>query len=138
MQIAEMLAAAGGMQSIARELGVSEAQARTGAEALLPAILGGFKKQAPARPAGLGGLLDMVGGLGGGGLFDEVLAPAPTNVSHGNDVLEDTLAANAVLLPLFHEQACRIARPEVEGLSVGFGFPTIVLEDLSIRSSRAT
>src|SRR5262245_27590321 len=87
MQMIEMLGALGGMQSMARELGVSEEEARSGAEALLPAILGGFKKQAQAQPAGLDGLLGMVGGLGGGGLLDEVLAPRPTDVSGGNNVL---------------------------------------------------
>lgn len=87
MHTADMIAALGGTQSMARELGVSEAQARTAAEALLPAILGGFKKQAQAQPAGLEGLLGMVGGLGGGGLLDDVLAKHPTDVSRGNDVL---------------------------------------------------
>jgi hypothetical protein len=29
----------------------------------------------------------MLGGLGGGGLLDEVLAPQPTDVNRGNDVL---------------------------------------------------
>jgi hypothetical protein len=87
MQMTEMLSALGGMQSMASELGVSEEQARSGAEALMPAILGGFKKQAQAQPAGLDGLLNVVGGLGGGGLLDEVLAPRPTDVSGGNNVL---------------------------------------------------
>jgi hypothetical protein len=87
MQITEMLSAMGGMQSMARELGVSEAQAKAGADALLPALLGGFKKQAQAQPTGLEGLMNMVGGLGGGGLLDEVLSPSPTNINHGNDVL---------------------------------------------------
>lgn len=87
MQMTEMLNALGGMQSMANELGVSHEQARSGAEALLPAILGGFKKQAQAQPDGLDGLLNMVGGLGGGGLLDEVLAPRPTDVSGGNNVL---------------------------------------------------
>ena len=87
MQITEMLSSMGGMQSMARELGVSEAQAKAGADALLPALLGGFKKQAQSQPAGLDGLIGMLGGLGGGGLFDEVVAPRPTDLSHGNDVL---------------------------------------------------
>ena len=87
MQITEMLESMGGLQSIARELGVSESQARAGADALLPSIVGGLKKQTQAQPAGLDGLLGMLGGLGGGGLLDEVLAPQPTNVSKGNDVL---------------------------------------------------
>ncbi len=87
MQITDILAQMGGLQSMAQELGVSESQAANGAEALAPAILGGFKKQAQAQPAGLEGLGGMLEQLGGGNLLDEVLAPQPTNVNHGNDVL---------------------------------------------------
>ena len=42
----------GGLKSMAKELGVSEDQAASGAEALAPAILGGFKKQAQSQPDG--------------------------------------------------------------------------------------
>ncbi len=87
MQIVDMLEQMGGIQSMAREFGVSESQAASGAAALLPAILGGFKKQTQGQPAGLEGLVGMLGGLGGGGLMDEVLAPKATNVSPGNDIL---------------------------------------------------
>lgn len=87
MQITDILARMGGLQSMAQELGVSEAQAKRGAEALAPAILGGFKKQAQAQPRGLEGLGGLLGQLGGGGLLDDVLSPQPTNVSRGNDVL---------------------------------------------------
>lgn len=87
MQISDMLAQMGGLQSVARELGISEAQAASGAEALLPAILGGFKKQAQAPAVGAGGLGELLGRLGGGALLDNVLAPAPTDVSPGNNVL---------------------------------------------------
>jgi hypothetical protein len=87
MQITDILAQMGGLQSIARELGVSENQAATGAEALVPAILGGFKKQAQSQPAGLEGLGGLLGQLGGGGLLDQVLSPQPTDVSSGNEVL---------------------------------------------------
>jgi len=96
MQVTEMLSALGGMQSMARELGVSEAQASNGAEALLPAILGGFKKQAQSQPAGLDGLLNSVSGLGGGSLMDEVLAPQPTELSRGNDVLAQIFGSKDV------------------------------------------
>ena len=58
----------GGLQSMPRELGISASQAASGAEALLPAILGGFKKQAQSQPAGLGGLGELLGQLGDGGL----------------------------------------------------------------------
>jgi len=87
MQITDMLTQMGGLQSIAKELGVSETQAASGAAALAPAILGGFKKQAQSQPAGLEGLGGLIGKLGGGGLLDDVLSPQPTNVDRGNDVL---------------------------------------------------
>ncbi len=87
MQLNDILQQMGGLQSIARELGVSENQAASGAEALIPAILGGLKRQTQAQPTGLEGLGGMLGQLGGGGLLDDVLAPQPTDVSRGNDVL---------------------------------------------------
>jgi hypothetical protein len=87
MQITDILAQMGGLQSMARELGVSETQAASGAEALIPAILGGFKKQAQSQPAGIEGLGGLLGQLGGSGLLDQVLAPEPTDVSGGNHVL---------------------------------------------------
>ena len=87
MQFTDMLAQTGGLQAMARELGVSDAQAASGADALLPAILGGFKKQTQSQPTGLEGLGGLLGQLGGGGLLDDVLAPQPTDVSRGNDVL---------------------------------------------------
>ena len=79
MQLTDILGRIGGLQSIARELGVSESQAANGADALLPAILGGFKKQAQAQPAGLDGLGGVLGQLGGGNLLDDVLSDEPTN-----------------------------------------------------------
>lgn len=87
MQITDVLAQMGGLQSMAQELGVSETQAKSGAEALIPAILGGFKKQVQSQSMGLEGLGSMLGKLGGGGLLDQVLAPQPTDASRGNDVL---------------------------------------------------
>lgn len=96
MQITDILAQMGGLKSIARELGVSEAQAASGVEALAPALLGGFKKQAQAQPAGLAGLGSLLGSLGGGGLLDQVLAPQPTDVSRGNDVLGQIFGSKEV------------------------------------------
>lgn len=87
MQINDILAQTGGLQSIARELGVSETQAASGAAALLPAILGGFKKQAQSQPSGLAGLGGLLGQMGGGALLDNVLSPQPTDVNQGNNVL---------------------------------------------------
>ena len=87
MQISDLLARVGGLGSMARELGVSESQVATGAEALLPAILGGFKKLAQAQPSGLEGLDSTLGQLGGASLLDNVLSPQPTDVSRGDNVL---------------------------------------------------
>ncbi len=89
MQITDILAQMGGLQSMARELGVSENEARAGTEALAPAILGGLKKQAQGAGGlgGLGALGGLLGQLGGGGLLDQVLGPQPTDVTPGNDVL---------------------------------------------------
>jgi len=88
MQLTDILTQMGGIQSVARDLGVSQGDVATGAEALLPAILGGFKKQAQLSPAGgLEGLGGLLGQLGGGSLLDQVLSPQPTDVRQGNDVL---------------------------------------------------
>lgn len=87
MQITDILSKMGGLQSMARELGISESQAASGAAALAPALLGGFKKQAQAQPAGLAALGGLLGQLGGGSLLDDVLSAQPTNVNRGNDVL---------------------------------------------------
>ena len=87
MQVTDILRQTGGLESIAKELGISETQAASGAAALAPAILGGFKKQAQAQPSGLEGLGGLLSQLGGGGLLDDVLAPKPTDVSRGNEVL---------------------------------------------------
>ena len=46
MQITDILASMGGLQSMAKELGISESQAQSGAAALAPAVPGGMKKQA--------------------------------------------------------------------------------------------
>jgi hypothetical protein len=85
MQITDILAQTGGLQAMSRELGISEADAARGAAALAPAILGGFQKR--AQPSGLEGLGALLGQLGGGSLLDNVLAPQPTDVNRGNDVL---------------------------------------------------
>lgn len=87
MQVTDILARLGGLTSMARELGVSEEQAASGTEALAPALLGGFKKQAQSHPAGLEGLGGLLGQLGGGNLLENVLSSQPTDVSRGNDVL---------------------------------------------------
>ena len=95
MNITDLIAQAGGLSSIARELGVNEAQAASGAAALLPSIMGGFKKQAAATGGaeGLGGLL---GQMGGAGLLENLLSQSPTDVTKGNDVLGQIFGSKEV------------------------------------------
>lgn len=95
MQITDLIARTGGLDSIARELGIPQEQAATGAEALLPAILGGFQKTAQSQ-GGIGGLGELLGQLGGGGLLDQVLAPQPTDVSQGDAVLGEIFGSRDV------------------------------------------
>ncbi len=87
MDIASILKQTGAIGQVAQQLGVNESVAEAGAAALLPAILGGFKKTTQAQPGGLEGLGGLLGSLGGGGLFDSVVSPEPTPVEKGNDVL---------------------------------------------------
>lgn len=93
MSIQDLLAKSGALRSIASELGLSEAQASSGAGSLIPAILGGFQKQADGHAGGLGGLL---GQLGGGALLDGVVSPMPTDVSRGNEVLGQIFGSKEV------------------------------------------
>jgi hypothetical protein len=107
MNITDVLAQMGGLQSMAQELGVSEADAARGADALLPAILGGFKKQAQTQPSGLDGLGGLLGQLGGGGLLDNVLSPQPTDVNRGNDVLGRIFGSKDVSRTVAHDASSR-------------------------------
>ena len=107
MAITDILAQAGGIQAVAQQLGISEAEATSGAAALLPAILGGFKNQAqasPAGPAGLGGLLAQ---LGGGGLLDNVVGPEPTDVGAGNGILGQIFGSKDVSRTVAQDASAR-------------------------------
>jgi hypothetical protein len=107
MQITDVLAQMGGVASMARELGVSESQVAAASEALMPAILGGFKKQAQAHPEGVDGLGGLLGQLGGGGLLDNVLAPEATEVGRGNDVLGQIFGSKDVSRTVAQQAATR-------------------------------
>ena len=96
MNIMDMLQQSGGIGTMAKELGVNESVAQAGAAALLPDILGGFKKTTQAQPSGLDGLGGLLGQLGGGGLLDSVLGTQPTPVEKGNDVLGQIFGSKEV------------------------------------------
>ncbi|MFT6008803.1 MAG: hypothetical protein ACI9TB_002039 [Parasphingorhabdus sp.] len=96
MNIMDMLQQSGGIGTMAKELGINESVAEAGAAALLPAILGGFKKTTQAQPSGLDGLGGLLGQLGGGGLLDSVLGSQPTPVGKGNEVLGQIFGSKEV------------------------------------------
>ncbi len=87
MDLINILQQSGAIGGIAQQLGVDEGTAQTGAAALLPAILGGFKSSAQAQPSGLEGLGGLLQQFGGGGLLDAVAAPEPAPVDQGNSIL---------------------------------------------------
>lgn len=70
MSLTDVLQQTGVIDSMARELGIDPQTARTGAGALLPAIVAGMgRNQVGAAGAGSGGgLADILGGLAQGGL----------------------------------------------------------------------
>lgn len=97
MNLNQILAQTGAIDSIAKELGIDPQTARTGASVLLPAIVAGMGRDTVgagggrAADTGLGGLGAILGGLGGGAgagaLLDLVVGQQPTPVSQGNDIL---------------------------------------------------
>jgi ABC-type transport system substrate-binding protein len=67
-------------------------------------------------------------------LIDRGRAEAVPGVRHAiYREVEETIAREALLLPLFHEQAYRFARPEIEGLALSLGGDT-AYEELRIRA----
>lgn len=96
MNILDVLQQSGGIGTMAKELGINENVAQAGAAALLPAILGGFKKTTQAQPSGIEGLGGLLGQLGGGGLLDSVLGNKPTPVEQGNNILGNIFGSKEV------------------------------------------
>ena len=99
MSLAQMLQQSGVIESMAGELGIDPQTARTGASALLPAIVAGMGRSATATgsgsASGLGGLAGAILG-GGGGMLDAVLGGAPTPTQQGNDILGNIFGSKDV------------------------------------------
>ena len=96
MQITDILAQMGGVSSIANQLGIDEKQAQRGAEALLPALLGGFKKQAQAQPDALASIGGLLGQLGASDFLSGALAQLTGNTDKGNDILGQVFGSKDV------------------------------------------
>ena len=92
MNLGQILSQTGAIDSIAQELKIDSATAKTAAGALLPAIVAGMGRSATGGSGGdplggLGGLAGAILGGGGGGLLESVLAPKPTPTRQGKDIL---------------------------------------------------
>lgn len=70
----------GGIDALASQLGIPREQAERGAQALLPAVLGGMGDQSER-------LETDVNGLGGADLAENVIGPEPTEIDRGNQLL---------------------------------------------------
>lgn len=76
----------GGLNALARQVGISPLEASAGAEALLPPLLGGFRAVG-ASPAGMQVLLAKLDTLGDGNLAVEVMGPDPLRTEAGETIL---------------------------------------------------
>lgn len=86
MQLLDLIKSSGGLGAIAQQVGLNESQAEQAVGALLPAVVGGFKKQAEGG-GGLDGLSSILSGLGGASLLENVVGSAPTNTGLGGNIL---------------------------------------------------
>jgi hypothetical protein len=95
MQLMELINAAGGISSIASQLGLDEKQAQAGAAALLPTLVQGMRAHVtgPTGGSGLDGLTSLLQGAGGTSLLENVLGPSATNIGAGNDLLGQLLGS---------------------------------------------
>ncbi|CAM5197843.1 hypothetical protein CDEN61S_03425 [Castellaniella denitrificans] len=101
MRITDILAQAGGLESIAHQLGITETQAASGAQALLPAVMGGFQKQAQ----GAGGLDGLLAEFGGPGLAGDAAGLEPADAARGDDVLGQIFGSKDVSRAVAHHAA---------------------------------
>ena len=76
----------GGVNALARQIGVSPLEATAAVEALLPRLLSGFREVGNSA-AGLPGLLAQLDLLGDGNLAAEVLGPGPLATQAGETIL---------------------------------------------------
>lgn len=89
MGVSEQLSQTQEFQQMASQLGLDNDQAVSAADALLPAIMGGFQKQVQSDGgmANLGNLGGLMGMLGGGGLFGGAQEQPALDADRGNQVL---------------------------------------------------
>ncbi|WP_017524058.1 DUF937 domain-containing protein [Pusillimonas noertemannii] len=87
MGVSDPIAQTPEFQAMASRLGLSNEQAASAADALLPAIMGGFKNQMQGGAGAGGSLGAMLGMLGGSGLFGGAQEEQALDADRGNEVL---------------------------------------------------
>mgnify|MGYP004522782341 CR=1 FL=1 len=93
MKLDDMLPA-GGLEAIAKQLGIPQDQARRGVDALLPSIVGGMGARTNAAD---GGALEAeLHRLGGPALAHNVIGPEPTDIGRGNQMLGNIFGSKDV------------------------------------------
>jgi len=90
-------------QAFAGRFGLTHDQAAGAADALLPAIMGGFQKQMQAG----GGLGAMLGMLGGSGLFGGTQEPQALDADQGNEVLGQIFGSKDVSRAVAQDASAR-------------------------------
>jgi hypothetical protein len=108
----------GGINALARQLGVTPADVAAGAEALLPPLLSGFRQVANgfgSGDAGVHALVDILMDMGGGQLAADVMAPGPLNARPGNAILDRALG------PEVARRAVLVEAERTHGLDQAFG-----------------
>src|SRR5690554_4622231 len=93
MGVSDPIAQTPEFQAMASRFGLSKQQAASAADALLPAIMSGFKKQMQGVDGG--GLGAMLGMLGGGGLFGGA-SEQTLDAERGNYVLGEIFGSKDV------------------------------------------
>ncbi|HLU92183.1 MAG TPA: DUF937 domain-containing protein [Pedomonas sp.] len=100
MNVGDMLKQTGALDAISQQLGIDRQSAQAGASALLPSLLGGFRKQAQMEAGGTeggaGNLLGLLGSLGGGSLLDAVTSPRPASKEPGDRILGQVFGSKEV------------------------------------------
>lgn len=100
MNVGDMLKQTGALDAISQQLGIDRQSAQAGASALLPSLLGGFRKQAQMEAGGTeggaGNLLGLLGSLGGGSLLDAVTSPQPASKEPGDRILGQVFGSKEV------------------------------------------
>jgi hypothetical protein len=90
MDLLATLRRSGGIDALARQIGLPPASVFAGAEALMPGLLGGLRDYAQRMgggDVGVGAMLAIIDGLGDGNLAVEVMGPGPLAADTGDKVL---------------------------------------------------